>query len=106
LFALALQLALSFAHVHSQDFAGVAGHGPVIVTAPTPPFGEDDGDGVGHDHCAICATMQILASSVLPPPPMVAAPIAAGRTLHVMALAQISAAASRRSFQARAPPQA
>src|SRR3954454_200846 len=67
LFALALQLYLSFGHIHAEDL-GLAP--PAEVTAQAgadthgsgpPPTDHDE-----HDVCAICAALSLTASSVLP----------------------------------------
>jgi len=60
LLALALQLGLSFAHTHREDFFGIAGRGELYVSAPSQ---DGDSDGIEHDHCAICATIQILGTA-------------------------------------------
>src|SRR5262249_61244053 len=73
-FALAIQLALSFGHIHLEDFQG-----PSSVTArssQTQPNPSDDNDrGSGHDFCAICAALNLTSSSLLPAAAVLATPV-------------------------------
>jgi hypothetical protein len=108
LFALALQLALSFGHIHAEDFAAsVAG---IIETAHSGEgaAAPDDGDRhrLGHADCAICAVIHLAATLLLPPPPQVLLP--AAETFASFAAIELHdpPRTSRQPFQARAPPQA
>ena len=100
LFALALQLVLSFGHVHAGDFAvpGAAQAQAVAPAGDAPPDGDEHGD------CAICATLH-LNSVLLPDAPQPAEPLrtADGRFATSDAFDKTSEA--RFAFQARAPPQ-
>ena len=72
-FALAIQLVLSFGHVHLENFKG-----PTSVTAssqPQPNTPDDDDRGAGHDFCAICASLNLTSSSVLPTVALPAIPV-------------------------------
>jgi hypothetical protein len=61
-FALAIQLVLSFGHVHLEDLQS-----PSSVTASSQPQPNTPDDrGTGHDFCAICAALNLTSSSVLP----------------------------------------
>jgi hypothetical protein len=106
LFALAVQITLSFGHVHVGKIAHLSQ--PAHATqwqaadgnAPSRPGHPAD----ANDFCAICATIAMVASSVLPeptaPPLPIAAPYAWGREFA-------AAFRSRQAhflFQARAPP--
>jgi hypothetical protein len=103
--ALALQLAVSFGHMHAEDF--VHGRpGAVIATqggsGPGQPYDDD------HDHldCAICATMYIAGTLVLPVPPAIALPA----EIVVACLGPDEHCAAQRTlalaFNARGPPSA
>jgi hypothetical protein len=108
LFALAIQLVVSFAHVHLGDFqspsapiasqqvpAGMGGNGPAD---------DDDRDPSGYNFCAICAALNLTSSSVVPVFELPAEPIAHP---HKWALDIRHAQISRQFnlvFQARAPP--
>ncbi len=60
LFALALQLALSFGHVHARDLAGIPGSAvaQAQVTVPHGPDG-DAADQANDIYCAVCATVAL-----------------------------------------------
>ncbi|MEI9803468.1 MAG: hypothetical protein WDN48_02085 [Pseudolabrys sp.] len=107
LFALAVQLALSFGHIHTEDFASSAAAATLTAapsdgahSAPVPLRDTD------HDDCPICSVMHLAGTLVLPPPPQISLPVPK-RIFWVAAVErQIDAAAQRQPFQARAPPQA
>jgi hypothetical protein len=104
LLALVAQLVVSFGHVHAPRASHVVS--PVacrtLVQPPAerqcPPINGDTND------CAICWTISLAGSLVLPQPPEVALPVVArGTTLPDCACAlvlEIRAAA----FDARGPP--
>ena len=106
LFALAVQLVLSFGHAHVGKIAPASSQGAISVAqapdrnggpAPKPHTGADD-------FCAICATVSLLASSVLPTASSVLPPAAAEhRWPTELASARISSLPFV-LFQARAPP--
>jgi hypothetical protein len=109
--ALALQIALSFGHVHLDGIARDAPHVPSAgthnITAaqgsaqlPAQNPGDDD------DYCAICASMFLVATSFVSEPPQL--PVPTGFTLitHSIAIAHDIAAPRRFAFQSRAPPAA
>ncbi len=103
LFALALQLTLSFGHMHAEDFA------PAAIQTSTAA-GDDGGapadhdHGLGHHDCDICATMAMLASLVVPLPPSVALPAYSRFIVLAETGPQIVFGFVPRQFQARAPP--
>ncbi len=101
-FAIALQLVLSFGHVHAEDFAGSYGQAAVAEAPANVPF---DGDTDRHQACAICTTIHIAATSLLPVVPQIAE--AAERPAELAANPAGFAVARERPrlFQARAPPQ-
>jgi hypothetical protein len=75
LFALTLQLYLSFGHIHPEDFqvtsTAIAGSSQ---TQPSNPADDDHGPG-GHHFCAICAALGLTASSTLPTVAVLAVPV-------------------------------
>ena len=108
LFALALQFALAFGHLHASEWRRVSADSKhAVITslklgssdAPAGPT-QQDTDGF----CAICASMRLVGSLVLPLPPAQALPPAIDRVWLPPALASIASTAGRSSFQARAPP--
>jgi hypothetical protein len=105
LFALAVQFTLSFGHVHlDQGSSSSAAAGIVRLQAanhsPTHPGHPSD----ANDYCAICATIGLVASSILPEPSGLILPIAGPHRW----LGEFEAVAASRPphilFQARAPP--
>lgn len=104
LFALALQLTLSFGHIHAEDFAR---SGSAIAQSHSAPGGgHNDGDqNRDNDGCAICAVMHLAAASLVPTAPSVILPPAAAFTSLVALDRSALPPALRQPFQARAPPQ-
>jgi|SRR6516162_255274 hypothetical protein len=104
LFALVIQLFLSFGHIHVEDFqvssTTITGSSQ---TQPDSPLSDDHGSG-GHDFCAICAALSLTASSTLPTVALLATPISHPHKWVVdFQPLQISDTV-RLPFQARAPP--
>jgi hypothetical protein len=104
LFALTVQLVLSFGHIHVGKIALASPHSALTV-AQAPDRGPGPKPHTGaDDFCAICATVSLLASSVLPTASSPLPPVAAEhRWLTEFASARISSD-SFVLFQARAPP--
>jgi hypothetical protein len=107
LVALWLQLALSFGHYHAEDFAGLGrpSSAELVKAAPLPgspanPFSE----ALGHEACAICASMALADGLVLPDPVRVAAPSLRGCGSRATPEAFVLAGTPYRLFQTRAPP--
>ena len=104
LFALTLQIALSFGHVHLGDFrhtgGGLAAGGtPSAPSAPTQqPVSDAD------DYCAICATIHLAATSLLSQAPQLPVPFAVRRVEHSNCVAATFFSKRRAPFQSRAPP--
>jgi hypothetical protein len=114
LFALALQLYLSFGHIHPDDIYGPAKlplSSATQIALPTAGAGQsltvDHTASQPDDICAICATMYMLGSSSIPEAPRVL-PVAriARSATHFIHIAEILAAPRRAPFQSRAPPAA
>lgn len=104
LFALGLQLALSFGHIHPEDFAAAKASATQSLTAQqnAPGQHQDEDDGF----CAICAVMHMAGTSALPGAPSLALPADIASVGFVApSYAELPPLAPL-SFQARAPPQA
>src|SRR5262249_46652267 len=108
LFALLLQLTLSFAHVHPEDPIGAAAAG--IAEAAGNALADRDQErhapGAPHDDCPICSVMHLAGTILLPDPPPPALP-----TLFAVAISPPDdlvaiAVPPRLPFQTRAPPAA
>jgi len=104
LFALAVQVVLSFGHVHVGKLAAAKG-AIALAQAPDRHGGPTPKPHTGVDEfCAICATVSLLASSVLPTASSLLPPVATEhRWLTQFADARISSSPFV-PFQARAPP--
>ncbi|MGA8970903.1 MAG: DUF2946 domain-containing protein [Pseudolabrys sp.] len=68
LFALALQLILSFGHIHAGDLglAGPAKANTSYALRPANHDGTPQDHGGTHDLCAICVTLSLSATALLP----------------------------------------
>ncbi len=104
LLALALQLVLSFAHVHHHEAGGAAAMAAGSLepgsAGQSPAHPDDDGD----EHCTICWAMAVAAGIVLP---ALAAWAFVSRRVTAPLPGPAPAAATAclsRLFQARAPP--
>jgi len=104
--ALALQLVLSFGHIHFARLhhaaapvavAGAGGQGTQGAPAPHP--GND-----ADDYCAICATIYLTATSFVPQPPQLPAPFASQPVEHRFAVVFPADESTRVAFRSRAPP--
>jgi hypothetical protein len=107
LFAMALQLALSFGHIHLDHVS--AGSGQISVhraASPTPTglTARDELPTQPGDACAICALIALANSLTLPLPASLPVPTQFAVAQHEPALVSHLATATLRPFQARAPP--
>jgi hypothetical protein len=103
--ALALQLALSFAHVHLDGVRlhhTTAARGAIAQTQQLP--GQQPADSGDDDYCAICATIYLAANSFVPQPPQLPVPSASQTIEHFDRVGLIFVAPRRTPFQSRAPP--
>lgn len=102
LFALALQLGLSFGHCH-HDVA-VAGIAASQSQASTPDTDHDQ--DVHRDLCAICAAMAMANTLVAAVPPSLTMPLTVTALRTAFHYETIADDARRGAFRSRAPPQA
>lgn len=106
LFALGLQLTLSFGHIHAQDFQAkdfAPANGTAAGQSQNAP-GNDHHDN-DRDGCAICAVLHLAATSLVPTPPSIALPPAATLFTLITPDRSVLPPSARQPFQARAPPQ-
>jgi hypothetical protein len=108
LFALALQITLSFGHVHLAKFAVSSPSliGIAAVQAPersSGPANPDRHTGA-NDFCTICATIALIASSALPEPARLALPVAGPAASPREFAITLASDEAHFLFQARAPP--
>jgi Protein of unknown function (DUF2946) len=107
LFALVLQLAVSFGHVHLE---GIAGADPARVASATgghalhAPLAPQPGTGGQDDYCPICASVYLTANSFVPAAPVLPLPSVSRLVEHFDHTAPVFVAPRRPAFQSRAPP--
>jgi len=110
LFAIAFQLAVSFAHVHLDHVSPRAAAARVLAGAPAPseevnaPSAPADHETLGDDGCQICALIHLAGTIVPAETPPLPPPRIFLRTRHETAVAFDLTAPHRVLFQARAPP--
>jgi hypothetical protein len=114
LFALAIQLAVSFAHIHPQDLlprpelglvakspsTTVLADGETIFGKPT----DNHGGGLPHDSCAICASINLISSALTVQGLVLSIP-ANFDSVQLQSISDFEFQSNRYSlFQTRAPP--
>jgi hypothetical protein len=105
LFALALQIVLSFGHVHLGDLRHSTGGFSVAgKSVPTDPPRQPINDA--DEYCAICATIHLAATSLLPQAPQLSLPFAVQLVEHANVNPGTFLSPRRAAFQSRAPPHA
>ena len=107
LLALAINLALSFGHVHAlpgrhSDAAQTA----LNTTAPAGSSDRGQGDDRGHpdDFCPICMAAAAMGNAVTATPPAVPVQFASTSIQHGFAPQVAFVEPQRRAFQSRGPP--
>jgi hypothetical protein len=111
LFALACQLVLSFGHIHASKFGGGS---PAFAAAETadasadgpPSQPQKDPTGLAADFCAICASINLAGTLILPVLAIVLLPRLFTAILPWSVAAGEPASFHYRPFSARGPPQA
>jgi hypothetical protein len=106
LIALALQIAITFGHVHLHGLNGNS-HAPIAKQArlahtpsQTPAQTPSDDD----DYCAICASIFLASSAFAPTPPQLLVPVNFRRVELCFNTATPIADSPRLAFRSRAPP--
>jgi hypothetical protein len=111
LFALACQLVLSFGHVHAGKFGG----GSLVVAAAETGDASADGPpsvpqekpiGLAGDFCAICASINLAGTLILPILAIILAPRLFTEILPWSLAASEPTSFDHRPFSARGPPHA
>jgi len=104
--ALALQLVVSFGHVHldgvHRDYRAVTVTGSSARASQLPA--QHPGNDGDNDYCAICATIYLAANSFLPPAPQLPVPFVSRPIEHFAPVAVDFIVPRRAPFQSRAPP--
>jgi hypothetical protein len=109
LFALAIQLALSFGHFHAVAHAAPAIKSGVVLAAPAAspqqqPASDRDSDRHTNDGCAICAVMAMANAVLFATPPLLELPQAAEFLYRTTDAEFVHLNSVRVAFQPRAPP--
>ena len=108
LFALLLQSALAFGHIHPEDLlpGASAGIAEQIAGKVQPPGGDQERHppGAPHDDCPICSVMYLAGISVQPAPPSLVVPTHFITTTFVANDVYYIPLPRRLPFQTRAPP--
>jgi hypothetical protein len=121
--ALALQLVLSFGHIHVGNVhigsvhlgnvlfgsgAGASGvtaaNSPHLAQAPQKAPAQNSGDD--DDYCAICASIFLASTSFVAEPPQLPVPLGFERIALTFDADQGVSTPRRAAFQSRAPPAA
>jgi hypothetical protein len=105
LIALALQIVLTFGHVHLHGLSG-SSHRVVAGRASLAPPLQPPAQSPSHDddYCAVCASIFLASSAFAPPPPQLPPPATSKRAEHSFYLARLLAEPPRLAFRSRAPP--
>jgi len=110
LFALAVQMVLSFGHMHRDDLGlpPLAGTDPTQFTSAAtpgsqPPVGQHH-QPASDDYCPICASIAVLATWIPALPPVLESPEPIRRVWVPVVAHHSSSTRIPLSFQARAPP--
>lgn len=102
LFALALQLGLSFGHTHADvAIAGISTSAG--LSQASQPDSDHDQD-VHRDLCAICATVAMASSLVTSAPPSLPIPLAVTARQTAFHSEVLTPDKRRGAFRSRAPP--
>jgi hypothetical protein len=107
LFALLLQLTLSFAHIHPEDLLGASAGAAERIAGKAQPAGPGQDrriPGAPHDDCPICSVMHLAGTIVLPGAPALALPTEFTVASFVADDLVSTAIPRRLPFQTRAPP--
>ncbi len=114
LFALACQLVLAFGHVHVGNTGNglgkvysaalsIAAKGPDDAAA-TPASHRQNPNGVADDFCAVCASINLASSLIVPYAPAIIPPLSFVRELHWSWAAIQPVGFDHFLFDARGPP--
>jgi len=111
LLALALQLVLSFGHIHSKDLLGHSAPTPIADALIGAALSDDDAttssDRAGHhedEYCAIYAIAALIGSAQQAEPPTLPLPLVLASAPPPVAVESLSLEQRHRLSQARAPP--
>jgi hypothetical protein len=110
--ALAIHLVLTFGHVHAEQFS-LASPATASIVAPDAHAGGDADGGVSEERyralralhsCAVCASISLLGTSVVPVAQVIAPPQAITSIRKLDSVGLALPRELRSSSKARAPP--
>jgi hypothetical protein len=110
MFALAVQMLLSFGHMHRDDLGLAPLRTPngTQFTSDAARASAQPADQRHHpaskDYCPICASMELVATALPSLPPVLVEPVSMRPVLLSQTPVRWPSAQVRHSFQARAPP--
>jgi hypothetical protein len=103
---MALQLVLSFGHLHLEKFA--SGTGVTSVAASKAPWSQQNPaqhpTNEADDYCAICANIHLASSLFVPDAPLLPVQFASRTIEHSGSFNFFFVSPQRAAFQSRAPP--
>jgi hypothetical protein len=111
--ALALQIVLSFGHMHREDLGLSAlpalNHDHLAASAafvPSAPAEQDrhSPPDVPDDYCAVCASMALVATAIPSLPPALIVPVPVRYVWPAQTIVRGASVRLALSFQARGPP--
>jgi hypothetical protein len=105
--ALLVQFVVSFAHIHRDDLVSIVPESVRNASWLNPALPDDSRSPAptrDHDFCAICASMTLVGSVVLPLPPMVVLATVPRRVGLIERVIILASTDHHRHFQARGPP--
>jgi len=104
LIALALQVVLTFGHVHLRGLGG-SSHRVIAASLAHPPLqAPPQTPSDNDDYCAICASIFLASSAFAPAPAQLPVPVNFQRVEHWLNAASLVAQPPRLAFRSRAPP--
>ena len=105
LFALAIQLTLSFGHFHGVAAQAASAVQSLSDAAQQQPSSNHDSDRQPNDNCAICAVIAMANAVTFATPPLLLLPQQAVEFLYLTTDAEfVDLNSARVAFQPRAPP--
>ena len=111
--ALALQIVLSFGHVHADGIRPAGAHNAdvavahqIVVAEASRQIPVQNPGSADDDYCAICASIYLASTSVISHAPPLPVPLGFQRIAHIYGDARGIAAPRRLAFRSRAPPAA
>jgi Protein of unknown function (DUF2946) len=107
LIALAINIALSFGHVHAIYRNGQKHHSGGLVLAllsHDADHGGSDNDSLPDDLCPICLAIATIATGLAPTPPVLPVQFTVATIDHTSEDAAIVVEPQRAAFQSRGPP--